>query len=311
MANHDHAILSRLPLFRGVDLWRIRPLLERCRERELDTNEVLVEPRVANSQAFVVLDGELTVHVSERTASPVATLGRGETVGELSLFGSHLPSAFVVAARPSRVLVIDEDLFWDLINASHDVAINLLYILAGRVRSGNTMIGESEGRANHDALTGLHNRRWLDEMFHRESQRAQVDGRPLCIAMVDVDRFKSFNDQHGHQAGDAVLRAVGAALRDNARPTDQVARYGGEEFAVLLMDADLDEAVAACDRLRMAVAAVEVASPESGQVLKVTASFGVARQTGAEGFEDVVARADQALYRAKEAGRDRVARDPA
>jgi diguanylate cyclase (GGDEF)-like protein len=304
MATHDLEVLNRLPLFRGVDLWRIRPLLERCPERRLVAGEVLVEPRVTNRQAFVVLDGEFTVHIDQRDAPPIATLGRGETLGELSLFGGHLPTAFVVAAQPSKVLVIDEDLFWDLINASHDVAINLLYVLAGRVRSGNSAIGASEQRANHDALTGLHNRRWLDDTFKRESARAHAENLPLCIAMVDVDKFKRFNDEHGHQAGDAVLRAVGATLKHNARPTDLVARYGGEEFAVLLLGASIEVAVAACDRLREAIAATEVKGPDGAVLPRVTASFGVARLAPGETLDALVARADEALYRAKEGGRN-------
>jgi diguanylate cyclase (GGDEF)-like protein len=124
--------------------------------------------------------------------------------------------------------------------------------------------------------------------------------------MADVDRFKRFNDEHGHQAGDAVLRSVGATLKANARPTDMVARYGGEEFAVLLPATPLDDALVACERLREAIGATPVRGLDGAALPGVTASFGVAQLLPGEAMETLVERADQALYRAKEGGRNRV-----
>ena len=304
MATHDIDLLSRLPLFRNVDLWTVRPLLERCEELELPVAHVLIDPRRENQFAFVLLRGKLTVHLAA-DAPPIATLERGECVGEMSFFGSHVASALVICAEPSRMLAIDEAVFWDLINASHEIAINLLYILSRRVRSGNTTIGEREERATVDALTGLRNRRWLDEAFARELARADVAGRPLCLAMADVDRFKKFNDTHGHRAGDEVLKVVARMLRESSRPNDLVARYGGEEFTVLFPETVLDDALAACERLRRAVGGAEV-SHDGGALPRVSASFGLAQREPGETLAALVARADAALYRAKQQGRDRV-----
>jgi diguanylate cyclase (GGDEF)-like protein len=304
MAAHDTELLSRLPLFRNVDLWTVRPLLERCEELEHPTGHVLIEPGRDNQHAYVLLRGRLTVHLLP-DQPPIATLERGECVGEMSFFGGHVASAYVLCSEPCRVLAIDEASFWDLINASHEIAINLLYILSRRVRTGNTTIGEREERATVDALTGLRNRRWLDEAFARELGRSGSGGQPTCLAMTDVDRFKRFNDTHGHQAGDEVLKAVGEVLRVESRPNDLVARYGGEEFAVLFPDTPLDDALAACERLRRAIAARQVRS--DGQALPpVTASFGLVQRLPGESLAELVARADAALYRAKQEGRDRV-----
>ena len=304
MPAHDTEMLSRLPLFRGVDLWTVRPLLERCDEREHPTGHVLIEPSAENQFAFVLLRGKLTVHLA-LDQPPIATLERGEVVGEMSFFGGHAASATVVCAEPSRVLAIDNASFWDLINASHEIAINLLYILSRRVRTGNTTIGEREERATVDALTGLRNRRWLDETFARELARTDTSGQPVCLAMVDVDKFKKFNDTHGHRAGDDVLRGVARLMREHSRPNDLVARYGGEEFTVLFPDTPLDDALAACERLRRAVGSASF--EHAGAALPtVTASFGLAQRKPGETLEALVARADAALYRAKEEGRDRV-----
>jgi len=126
-------------------------------------------------------------------------------------------------------------------------------------------------------------------------------GQPLSLVMADVDRFKAYNDDHGHRAGDEALRGVAAVLRAHARPSDLVARYGGEEFAVLLPATDADAGRAVAERLRAAVAAY----PWPGRA--VTASFGVATtHPGAKGVSDLEDEADQALYHSKHRGRDRV-----
>jgi len=304
MASHDTELLARMPLFKDVDLWSVRPLLERCDEVEHPTGTVLISPATANQHVYLLLKGRLSIHLTP-DQPPLATLERGECVGEMSLFGSESASAFVICAEPTRVLIIDDRTFWDLINASHEIAINLLTILSRRVRSGNQSIGASEERATVDALTGLRNRRWLDEAFAREVARAEAQRQPLCVAMTDVDKFKRFNDSEGHAAGDVVLRTVAKVLRDSSRPKDLVARYGGEEFTVLFPDTPIDDALAACERLRQAIGASDCVH-EGKALPRVTASFGVAQLRPGEALEELYKRADAALYQAKEGGRDRV-----
>jgi diguanylate cyclase (GGDEF)-like protein len=151
-----------------------------------------------------------------------------------------------------------------------------------------------EAVARTDDLTGLANRRAWDEQLPRELARAKRDERPVCVAMVDLDRFKEYNDEHGHQAGDRLLKQIAAIWRDVLRPTDVLARYGGEEFVVLLPHCGVDRAVEVIERLRGVI-------PEGE-----TCSGGVASWDGLEGPESLVSRADDALYRAKREGRDRV-----
>lgn len=158
-----------------------------------------------------------------------------------------------------------------------------------------------EKLATVDALTGLHNRRAFDDRLEELVKEARR-GRSFCLVMFDVDHFKSFNDTYGHQAGDAVLSAIGAWLRQNVREVDFPARYGGEEFAVLLVDLLLEEAIQLTERFRWGLA------HQLGLAWPVTASFGVASWSQhMEGCQDVIEIADQALYRAKSAGRNRVA----
>jgi diguanylate cyclase (GGDEF)-like protein len=157
-----------------------------------------------------------------------------------------------------------------------------------------------------DPLTGLFNRRYMDEAMGREITRAGRQNVPLAMAMVDIDHFKRFNDTYGHDGGDALLSAFGKLLAAHARSDDIVCRYGGEEFTVILPSADLLTAAARLDEIRVAVKKLQVMS--NGQPLgPVTMSAGIALfpRDGATGGM-VLAAADAALYEAKRSGRDRV-----
>jgi diguanylate cyclase (GGDEF)-like protein len=149
--------------------------------------------------------------------------------------------------------------------------------------------------AHTDSLTGIANRREWELQLRRELARAERDGKHLCVALIDLDHFKAFNDRFGHQAGDKLLKEAVAAWREELRMSDLLVRYGGEEFGVLLPGCTLAHAADIIGRLR-------VHTP-SGQ----TCSAGVTCWDGLESAVELVARADRALYQAKEEGRDRTA----
>jgi diguanylate cyclase (GGDEF)-like protein len=234
-------------------------------------------------------------------------------VGELSVIDNTPASAFVIAAAPCRLLAVDEDTFWRLVRASHEFAGNLLVLLAERMRATNVKASEGEKQrrefekaARVDGLTGLHNRRWLDTSLPRLIERQTRDRQPLAVAILDVDHFKSFNDIYGHNAGDHVLRTVASLIATKLRPLDLTARYGGEEFVVIFPDTDLSGAYTACERLRGIVATTHVQMPDGTELPPVTISLGVAQVEQGEQAEQVLKRADVALYRAKHNGRNRV-----
>lgn len=160
-------------------------------------------------------------------------------------------------------------------------------------------------RAGLDALTGLRSRRDMDLELSRELNRLRRGGAAFSIAMMDLDHFKAVNDRYGHEAGDRVLSSVGAILTQGLRSFDDAFRFGGEEFLVLLKGSGADEAVGVLDRIRLDLEARPVRL-RTGQSIPVTASFGVATAEADEAVDDLIARADQALYRAKQTGRNRV-----
>ncbi|WP_295856863.1 diguanylate cyclase [uncultured Xylophilus sp.] len=169
-----------------------------------------------------------------------------------------------------------------------------------------------EALSRTDPLTGLANRRQFDEAKQLEFQRARRSGRPLSLLLCDVDHFKRYNDLYGHHGGDATLQAVADALRNSARRSgDLVARIGGEEFAVLLPDTPPETARDLAERLRRAVAELGIEHQGADTTGRVTVSIGTASldpRADAD-FDALFHRADQALYRAKRAGRDQVAQD--
>lgn len=177
--------------------------------------------------------------------------------------------------------------------------VKLLALLADQARTAITRaeeLGRLAEEAMTDPLTGVANRRGLRDALDRAVANARVDGRPLSVALLDLDHFKAFNDEHGHLAGDELLREAAAGWAGLLRPADRLSRYGGEEFLVVLPDCDLDAASGAADRLRSAIPG------------GCTASAGVATWDGAEPMAGLIARADAALYRAKSSGRDRTER---
>lgn len=157
-----------------------------------------------------------------------------------------------------------------------------------------------------DPLTGLYNRRFLEESLQREVVRAERSGSPLAVIMADIDHFKNLNDQHGHQAGDLLLQRIGGVLLAGVRGGDLACRYGGEEFTLVLPGADLELAARRAEEIRAEVEAM-TASLDGALLPRVTASFGAAvfPQHGTDP-RGVIQRADSALYRAKQQGRNRV-----
>ena len=172
--------------------------------------------------------------------------------------------------------------------------VRLLGLEAAIAIERGELLGRLEEAARTDDLTGLHNRRAWSEELDREMSRAKRDDAGLAVAVLDLDRFKQYNDEHGHQAGDRFLKQVAGIWSAELRATDILARHGGEEFVVAMPNTDLQAAEAMLERLRAAVPGDQ------------TVSAGVVLWDGSESAETLVARADAAQYAAKAAGRDRV-----
>jgi diguanylate cyclase (GGDEF)-like protein len=241
-----------------------------------------------------VLPGIAALHPSARDVTAAAERDR-TTLRPLML--GLLSVASLIAPGILALQVLEGDVTDGLAIAMGSAALFMLVVtrMSQLVRHVESQAAQLRDLATIDELTGLPNRRGWVTALSVAMEQARRDGTPLSVAMIDLDHFKRFNDELGHQAGDRLLRGAAAAWREVLRGGDQIARYGGEEFILLLNHADAPAAEVAIERLRPATPA--------GQ----TFSAGVATWVAPETSDELIARADRALYAAKQGGRNRTA----
>ncbi len=309
----EWALLPSLRLLANADIDALKGLLSECPVREIHPDEVLIQPGEPNHTLYLVLSGRLRVHLDKPEGQPYCLIGGGESVGELSVIDQRTTSAFVVGDATARLLEIRQDLFWALVGASHTIASNMLTMLAKRLRTSNLKLSESERlqqvyrhHAITDELTGLHNRRWLENVLKHLMENAVKNEQPFSLLMIDVDYFKRYNDTLGHLAGDQALYTVAQVLHYSVLPTDTPVRFGGEEFVVVLPETNLEGAKAVAERIRENVAGAVIMLADKKPLPSVTVSIGVAQMKDGMNTTALIAAADSALYRAKDAGRNRV-----
>ncbi len=221
----------------------------------------------------------------------------------------NLPLTVIVALSGNEVFATWKRTAMVISGATGVLCIGLLWLtwlLCRELRLRHHVEQELAQLAATDALTGVANRRTLDQTLRHEWFRAQRSGKPLSLLMIDADHFKAFNDRHGHQGGDEALRAVAKVICANVRrPGDLVARYGGEEFSVILAETDNAGARQIAEKIR---AAVEQIPLMAGAETPMTVSIGISTWTTEKeiSLEQLLFTADKALYQAKEGGRNRV-----
>jgi len=314
----DRLLLESSQLFFDIDLDGIKHLLDTCPETLLAEGDTLLQPDVPNNTLYLVLEGQLRVYLGGTELPEHAVLNPGECAGEMSLIDGKRASALVIAAQNSRLLAVDHEVVWALIELSYGVARNLLAILSGRIRLNNIALItaresslEFERATAVDALTGLHNRRWFADTVPRVILRCERDGAALCLLLGDLDNFKHFNQAYGHLNGDKLLHLLARRLADALRPQDLLARYGVEEFVFLLPVTDSVEAAKIAERLRQVAEEVRLCVGDNDAVVGTTISLGVALLQSGDTLDSLLARAELALRRAKMAGRNRVEVDHA
>lgn len=304
---------TQIHLFRGVDPETIEGILKTCPTRELRAGEILVSPGKPDHSLYALLSGRLSVR-DARESIPLYMLEAGECVGESAVL-DHKPYVhFAIAEEPTRVLAINEENFLTLINASHETACNFLLGLTRKLREqapaneNDTDLQQRYQRlASTDPLTGLHNRRWFDDILTRQIMRSSMDHKPLSLLVVDIDGLHDVNQQFGQAAGDQAVYTVAQTLTQNCRPTDLVARLGGDKFAVLLPDTDAHGAETAARHLVQIIGRTTIVIPHECVLPPVTVSIGVGMLKAFVAADKFVADVGLALTRAQQQGGNRTA----
>jgi len=332
------ALVRDTPLLAPLPDPQLRDLLGDCRQILLPSGEALCREGEEGHAMFVVLSGHLVV---SRSGKQVAVGSPGDCFGEMALIESRERAATLRALDETAILEISDTGFFKYIAPNPEALMALLRVFSDRSRhdleslaSDNLKLqayADQVETANRelveirrqledknrllerlsalDTLTGIANRRRFDEVLRLEWKRAAREGTPLSLLFCDIDHFKLFNDTYGHQMGDDCLVRVAQAMEDTLhRPADLAARYGGEEFVGLLVDTDAEGARLLAERARRRVEALDIEHQSSEVSEVLTCSLGAATTVPSTGMrpEDLVQSADQALYAAKQAGRNRV-----
>lgn len=281
--------VSQVTTYRWIAMLRREPL-----RLALHTNPSSRERALEEARAALGLGPDVPAIVIEDDDA-VADHEGPPALCEPVHFGEHTLGAFALAPRAPEH------------KNDRSLVATVARELGGALRMA-TLVEESRWMATTDALTGLLNRRAFLESTGREVARTKRYGDKLSIALLDVDHFKHINDKRGHAAGDLVLSALGKLLARALRTSDIVARWGGEEFVLVLPSTGLDGAEQTAERVRELLEGATI-KDGNGEVIPVTASFGVAAYSAGESLEQVIDRADRAMYSAKSGGRNRVVCD--
>jgi diguanylate cyclase (GGDEF)-like protein len=237
----------------------------------------------------------------------VANTGRTADPARIAGAAPIEPHEWVVASEPvAAVADRSRPYIRRLIVAALLTFLVAVFVAARLTRPLAAIVEDLSDRAERDPLTGLANRRQLDERLREELERAGRYGTHLALVLVDVDDFKRINDRHGHQFGDRVLQAVAGVLSTSVRELDVAGRFGGEEFAIVLPGTAAPGAARVAEHVRRALTELDLTTPD-GEAVPVTASFGVADFPTASTVEELVAEADGYLYAAKRGGKNQVA----
>ncbi|GAA4343002.1 hypothetical protein GCM10023144_45530 [Pigmentiphaga soli] len=312
LADDDKRVLAGCALFTGCSDEQRERAYAFGFVRHLPLGAFLLQPGEPNGHVYVIAAGQLAAFRDAAMQQQLARFVPGDCIGEHAVVGSGGGTTYVTAQWPARLVAFDAAQLRALMETVPRIALNLLDLLSARLRASNLRIDSvkrvesMDFMATHDALTGLHNRRWLQGIYPARLSAAAQEGEPLCLALIDIDRFDRMNRTLGRTAGDAILRQLADLVRQAMPALDTLARLTGDRYAALI-PGRLAEVTAACERLRYQVSGRQFAL-RGALATQITVSIGVAQ--AAADLDDALERAAQALARAKERGRNVVEPPP-
>lgn len=319
MVPENAAFLEDVAIFSSLESRELEAVMPLLQQEELSAGEALFSQGDPGDSLFIVSSGGVgtNVRTDDGEEITVAEFGPGDFFGEMSIFERAPRSATCRATDSAVVYRLHGDDFSALLESRPSIGMKIMYkmlsVIAGRLENTSAFLSdmvqwgeESRKRAFTDDLTGLYNRRFLDQSLTDQFTGATAAGTSLCLVMMDLDNFTAINEEYGHAVGDQLISEVAPLIRRNFRESDILARYGGDEFTFILPDTEPETAAEICGRLREDVAQLDFLARQGGSISHVTTSQGIAAYPlHAVDVESLREMADQALYTAKERGRNR------
>jgi len=303
--------LAQIALLKDAHQETIAPLLRDCPVRSLASGEVLLRAGEPCPALYLVLSGRLRMEAPSSTI-PDMFVHAGDSIGELFILKDAVVASTISATEPTRLLVIDRNVAWALIRASHEIARNWLSLLAERTRikgliAGNEALKTSHGQhPSHDERTGLYNRHWLESMLPRQMARSNASQAPLGLLLIEIDGFADYITRSGPAVGDLACYALAQLLVNNFRPTDLVVHYGAGQFAVVLPGSDAANSCVVGERVRHAVSRMGAITLGENTSLSLTVSVGATELQPSTDAPAFLAAAEAALQMVKTSGGNRV-----
>lgn len=312
--------LKQVNLFSDLSHYDLRKFIGSFNVYSYKANEVLFQQGDDGDKIYIVKSGKIviTIKTNDGADRVVAELGKGDFFGEMSIFDKAPRSATCKAKEGSVLLTLYDTDFFNVIKTNPDIAIKIMYKMlnittlrlndASRFLSDMVQWGEdARKRAITDPLTGVYNKRYLDDQVDDKFDAAKKENKPLSIVMSDLDHFRRINEGFSMEMGDRAIIEVAKIFKKVCREKDIIARLGGDEYTLVLPDTDKATAMRLCEEACAEVRKIDILKDLNGPLKQFTLSLGVSTfPDDAQDVNTLKQKADKALYVAKESGRDRV-----
>ena len=297
--------MQESPLFQKVKSSTLSSLLTNTTQLRLAAGQILLTPGQHNDRIYVVLSGRLRAQLNADDSKPLALIGMGECVGEMSMFDDSPVSAYVIATTDCKLLAIEHKEAWSVLNRSLQASHNMLAMMASRIRSGNRALTESMRYAqNYEALnyvnpvTCFYNRHWLAENIGRLILRHTMNHQPSTFILLKVDNFGQIAAGFGGLGSEQAQHTIAESLLRCLRPNDIAAHIDTDQFAIFLPMTGVDGAQVVADRLLEAIDQMVIGTSSGDAMPPVNISIGVALPQPADSLDSLIARTLPAMHRA-------------
>ena len=312
--------LKTVKLFSSLYLSELKQIAKHLHTVEVKSGEVLFNEGDEGNELFIIKEGStsIMIKVQDGSIKEVAELLPGDFLGEMAIFENSPRSATCIAKEDSTVLKFEENDLFNLMKTASETSIKIMKIMLDIMSERASKTGkflkemvkwgnDASKRAITDKLTGVFNRRYLENAVTEEYEKAKKHKLPLSIIMADLDFFREVNEGYSHEIGDKYIIEVAKVFVQSVKKNHIVSRYGGDEFTLLLPETSLNECKEIAEKIRLGVMALDFLKKFKGPEINVSVSLGISNfPETCKDLKELREQADQALYRAKESGRNRV-----